>query len=52
MSDPYTILGINRTFEGQKATRAAYHRLAHKYHPDKIMEPTKRARGEEKFKEL
>ncbi|KAF2806362.1 heat shock protein DnaJ, partial [Mytilinidion resinicola] len=48
---PYDILGISPNADAA-AIRGAYHRMALKYHPDKIQDPTKQAAGAEKFKDV
>lgn len=45
MKDYYKILGVNRN-ASEKQIKEAYHRLAHKYHPDK------KSGDEAKFKEI
>ena len=49
MSNPYKILGVNKT-DSKKNIAKAYRTLAKKWHPDKHL--NNRERAEEKFKEI
>lgn len=49
MSDPYSTLGIPKSSSTDEA-RAAYRKLASKYHPDKVVDEAQKKIVEEKFK--
>ena len=51
MTDPYSLLGVDRNASDDEVKRA-YRRLSRKYHPDSYVDNPLADLAEEKFKEV